>query len=66
MINTGDNLAHEEAVPYVLGSFGRLLDRPGMYVWGANDYYAPKFKNPLRYLKVRAEAIGFPNHAALA
>jgi predicted MPP superfamily phosphohydrolase len=51
VINTGDNLAHEEAVPYVLGSFGRLLDRPGVYVWGANDYYAPKFKNPLRYLK---------------
>ena len=51
VINTGDNLAHEEAVPYVLDSFGRLLDRPGVYVWGANDYYAPKFKNPLRYLK---------------
>ena len=51
VINTGDNLAHEEAVPYVLGSFGRLLDCPGVYVWGANDYYAPKFKNPLRYLK---------------
>ena len=29
VINTGDNLAHEDAVPYVLGSFGRLLDRPG-------------------------------------
>jgi uncharacterized protein len=51
VINTGDNLAHEESVPYVLGSLGRLLDRPGVYVWGANDYYAPKFKNPLRYLK---------------
>ncbi|HEX6760944.1 MAG TPA: metallophosphoesterase [Propionibacteriaceae bacterium] len=51
VINTGDNLAHEEAVPYVLGSLGRLLDCPGVYVWGANDYYAPKFKNPLRYLK---------------
>ena len=34
VINTGDNLAHEEAVPFVLGSFGRLLDRPGVYVWG--------------------------------
>jgi predicted MPP superfamily phosphohydrolase len=51
VINTGDNLAHQDAVPYVLGSFGRLLDRPGVYVWGANDYYAPTFKNPLRYLK---------------
>jgi uncharacterized protein len=49
VINTGDNLAHQEAVPFALGSFGRLLDRPGVYVWGANDYYAPKFRNPLKY-----------------
>jgi uncharacterized protein len=50
VINTGDNLAHQESVPFVLGSLGRLLDRPGVYVWGANDYYPPKFRNPLRYL----------------
>ena len=49
VINTGDNLAHPEAVPFVLGSFGRLLDHPGVYVWGANDYYPPIWKNPLRY-----------------
>jgi uncharacterized protein len=49
VINTGDNLAHHEAVPFVLDSFGALLDRPGVYVWGANDYYPPKFRNPLRY-----------------
>jgi predicted MPP superfamily phosphohydrolase len=30
VINTGDNLAHEAAVPFVLASFGRLLDRPGV------------------------------------
>jgi predicted MPP superfamily phosphohydrolase len=51
VINTGDNLAHHEAVPFVLGSFGRLLDHPGVYVWGANDYYPPMWKNPLRYFK---------------
>jgi predicted MPP superfamily phosphohydrolase len=51
VINTGDNIAHEESVPFVLGSFGRLLERPGVYVWGSNDYYAPTFKNPLRYLE---------------
>src|SRR5215217_9285197 len=50
VINTGDNLAHQESVPVVLGSLGHLLDRPGVYVWGANDYYPPKFRNPLRYL----------------
>ncbi len=50
VINTGDNLAHEDAVPFVLRSLGRLLDVPGVYVWGSNDYYAPGFKNPLAYL----------------
>jgi uncharacterized protein len=62
VINTGDNLAHEESVPYVLGSLGRLLDRPGVYVWGANDYYAPKFKNPLRYLKGPSRSDRLPKH----
>ncbi|GAA2092226.1 metallophosphoesterase [Microlunatus panaciterrae] len=50
VIDTGDNLAHVDAVPYVTRSLGRLLDRPGVFVWGSNDYYGPSFKNPLRYL----------------
>jgi predicted MPP superfamily phosphohydrolase len=53
VVNTGDNLSHPEAVPYVLRSLGRLLDVPGVYVWGSNDYYAPTLKNPLRYLTER-------------
>jgi predicted MPP superfamily phosphohydrolase len=50
VIDTGDNLADPDAIPYVTGSLGRLLDAPGVYVWGSNDYYAPSFKNPLAYL----------------
>ncbi len=50
VIDTGDNLAHHDAVPYVVDSLGRLLDRPGVFVWGSNDYTAPVFKNPLRYV----------------
>ena len=50
VVDTGDNLAHRDAVPVVLGSLGRLLDVPGVYVWGSNDYYAPGFKNPVAYL----------------
>ena len=34
----------------MLRSLGGLLDLPGVYVWGSNDYYAPIFKNPLRYV----------------
>ena len=50
VINTGDNLAHLDAVDYVLESLDGLLDLPGVYVWGSNDYYGPTFKNPLRYV----------------
>ena len=50
VVDTGDNLAHPDAVPFVLRSLGRLLDVPGVYVWGSNDYYAPGFKNPAGYL----------------
>ncbi len=50
VIDTGDNLAHEQAVPAVLDAFAALLDRPGAFVMGSNDYYGPRPKNPTRYL----------------
>ncbi len=50
VVDTGDNLAHREAVPAVLDALGPLLERPGVFVMGSNDYYAPTFKNPARYL----------------
>jgi predicted MPP superfamily phosphohydrolase len=53
VVNTGDNLSSAAAVPYVLRSLGRLLDVPGVYVWGSNDYYGPVLKNPFRYLTQR-------------
>lgn len=64
VINTGDNLAHQDAVPVVLRSLGRLLDVPGVYVWGSNDYYAPSFKNPLSYL-VRPSRMKTPEKTPL-
>lgn len=50
VIDTGDNLAHLDAVPAVLDSLGPLLDRPGVFVHGSNDYFAPTVRNPFRYL----------------
>jgi predicted MPP superfamily phosphohydrolase len=50
VISTGDHIAHPAAVETVLDAFGPLLDRPGAFVFGSNDYYAPRFKNPARYL----------------
>jgi len=50
VVNTGDNLAHKDAVPGTLRALGPLLDKPGVFVFGSNDYYAPRLKNPVRYL----------------
>jgi predicted MPP superfamily phosphohydrolase len=50
VVNTGDNLAHRRAVPAVVRALGPLLNRPGVFVFGSNDYYAPRPKNPARYL----------------
>jgi predicted MPP superfamily phosphohydrolase len=50
VVNTGDSLAHRNAVPAVLRALGPLLRRPGVFVFGSNDYYAPRPKNPARYL----------------
>ncbi|MGA8993600.1 MAG: metallophosphoesterase [Nocardioidaceae bacterium] len=50
VVNTGDNLAHQHAVPVVLDALDRLLDLPGVYVLGSNDYFAPTARNPVRYL----------------
>ncbi len=50
VVNTGDNLAHREAVPRVLASLDGLLDVPGVFVMGSNDYFAPSLRNPVRYL----------------
>jgi predicted MPP superfamily phosphohydrolase len=50
VVDTGDNLAHTRAVPAVLNALGPLLDRPGLFVFGSNDYFGPTPKNPARYL----------------
>jgi uncharacterized protein len=50
VVNTGDNLAHMKSVPVILESLGDLLDVPGVFVMGSNDYFSPSLRNPLRYL----------------
>jgi predicted MPP superfamily phosphohydrolase len=50
VVNTGDSIAHPAAVPALVDALGLLLDRPGVFVFGSNDYYSPRPVNPLRYL----------------
>ncbi len=53
VVDTGDNLAHALAVPEVLDALGPLLELPGAFVMGSNDYYAPILKNPVKYFLPR-------------
>ncbi len=64
VVDTGDNLAHVDAVPSALKALEPLLERPGAFVLGSNDYYAAVPKNPLVYFmgptEVRAKAVPLP------
>ncbi|HBW21112.1 MAG: metallophosphoesterase [Streptosporangiaceae bacterium] len=50
VVNTGDSIAHRDAVRPFLEAIGPLLERPGVFVYGSNDLYSPVPKNPARYL----------------
>ena len=50
VVNTGDNLSHPKAVAPLLEALEPLLEFPGVFVPGSNDYYAPRLQNPFRYL----------------
>jgi predicted MPP superfamily phosphohydrolase len=58
---TGDNLAHPDAVPAVVHALAPLLDRPGATVFGSNDYYGPRLKNPLKYFDRDHEKVFGPD-----
>jgi predicted MPP superfamily phosphohydrolase len=50
VVNTGDNLSHAQAVDPLLAALRPLLEFPGVFVPGSNDYFAPSLKNPASYL----------------
>jgi predicted MPP superfamily phosphohydrolase len=50
VVSTGDNIAAMGAVPAALEAQSPLLERPGVFVLGSNDYFGPRPKSPARYL----------------
>jgi uncharacterized protein len=50
VVNTGDSIAHPDAVAPLMRALEPLLSRPGLFVYGSNDMYEPRPKNPARYL----------------
>jgi predicted MPP superfamily phosphohydrolase len=57
VLHTGDTLSSADGVPAVLDAFAPLLERPGAFVLGSNDYYAPVFKNPLKYFSPKHKRV---------
>jgi predicted MPP superfamily phosphohydrolase len=56
VVLTGDVISSADAGPAVLDALEPLLDRPGMFVPGNNDYFVPTLKNPARYFTGRERA----------
>jgi predicted MPP superfamily phosphohydrolase len=50
VVTTGDNISSADSVLPLLRAYGALLDLPGVFVFGSNDYWKPHFKNPANYL----------------
>ena len=50
VVNTGDSIAHPQSVGPFLDALGPLLNRPGVFVLGSNDMFAPRPFNPAQYL----------------
>lgn len=50
VINTGDGLSSAEALQPLLDDLSPLLQIPGAFVFGSNDYESPHMRNPLAYI----------------
>ena len=55
VVDTGDNLGHSCAIAPTLAALTPLGAKPGVFVNGSNDYYAPKARNPFSYLAAPSE-----------
>jgi predicted MPP superfamily phosphohydrolase len=67
IINTGDNLGHEDGLSGIRRAFAPLAGIPGVFVHGSNDVQAPAPRNPLKYFagpsKVKREPVALDTEA---
>lgn len=49
IVNTGDNMGHEEGLQGLRRAFAPFRGIPGLYVHGSNDHTAPSPRNPFKY-----------------
>lgn len=50
VVDTGDNFASDASLGPLLDALSGLLETPGVFVFGSNDYLKPQFGNPFGYL----------------
>ena len=50
VVNTGDNISSPLSVRPLVEALEPVSHVPGVFVFGSNDYFAPKLKNPAKYL----------------
>lgn len=64
VVATGDLLGHRDAVEPAVELLGALAggDRPAVAVLGSHDVYAPRPKNPVRYLRRGDQRVHGPRH----
>lgn len=51
IVDTGDNLGHEDAYEALEIALAPFAGVPGVFVNGSNDYFGPTAKNPLGYFR---------------
>lgn len=59
VVDTGDNIATGRSIAPLTDALDPLLRRPGAFVMGSNDLFAPGPKNPLRYFLPDPRPEGF-------
>jgi uncharacterized protein len=57
VVNTGDNLGNPGGIEPALTSMAGIGKKPGVFVNGSNDYFAPKPRNPFSYLLAPSERV---------
>ncbi|WP_297564846.1 metallophosphoesterase [uncultured Arcanobacterium sp.] len=64
LVFTGDLISQAAVLPELARALESFAGIPGVFVYGSNDYTAPRFKNPFRYLYRTSSADALKQHSA--
>lgn len=64
LVFTGDLISQAAVLPELMRALESFAGIPGVFVYGSNDYTAPRFKNPFRYLYRTSSTDSLKQHSA--